>query len=113
MAIVNMTQAKVDKYENNEKAWEYEDSLAAPSNGNTVLVPAGINGISVTLDITAGSGKIQTTTDLLATVKTGTPVWIDWPLGVVAADTQDWVRPVAAIRQVNAAGTTKMKLRAQ
>lgn len=99
--------------ETNELGWEYSETLASPGNGKSVLLPNGCNGLSLTLSVTAGSGKIQTTTDLLENIHSGTAVWVDWLVGTVTVTTQDYCKPVSAIRQVNVSGTTKLMLRAQ
>ena len=116
MAIKYMTRVHIPEYEvvikNN--AWEYDDQLSSPGNGNTVIVPAGVTVISVTLGITTGSGKIQTTTNLLDDVISNTGiVWQDWDDGVVTDNTQDYTSAVTAIRQVNVSGTSRMMLRGQ
>jgi len=115
MAIKNMVRIRTDYTETiKNEAWEYSEELSAPANGDTVIIPEDVQNISVTLVVTAGSGKIQATTDLLATVESGTGVtWVDWDHGVVTATTQDVAKPVTALRQVNVSGTTKLVMRAQ
>lgn len=96
-------------------AWEKEIDLAAPGNSDWLLIPDEVQGLSVTLSFSGGgSGKVQTTTDVLNTVKTGSPVTVDWPAGEVSSTTQDFCVPVTAIRlvQINA-GTAKMTVRCQ
>jgi hypothetical protein len=96
-------------------AWEKEVNLVASGNSDWILVPDEVQGLSVTLSFTGGgSGKMQSTTDKLDTVKNGSPVAVDWPLGEVSSNTQDFCLPVTAIRavQINA-GTLKMTARAQ
>jgi hypothetical protein len=96
-------------------AWESEINLAAPGNSDWILIPDEVQGLSVTLSFAGGgTGKVQTTTDILNTVKSGSPIVVDWPAGEVGVTTQDFCVPVTAIRlvQVNA-GTAKMTARCQ
>lgn len=118
MAIKYMTSVHISDYEGTNislKGWEYQDVLSTASNGDTVIIPENIKNISATLEITSGSGKIQTTTSLLNDVinNPGSVVWVDWDMGVISTTEQDSCLPVTAIRQVNVSGTTKMILRAQ
>jgi len=101
--------------EQEEKAWEYTETLASPGNGVSIIIPAGCNNISVTLWCdAASSGKVQTSNSLLGTVKAGTSeVWVDWTLGTVSTTSQDSCVPVTAIRHVNVSGTTKIEVRMQ
>jgi hypothetical protein len=110
-----MQLAPIEKGERDTYAWEYEDELESAGDGDSVLIPDDVQSVIVTLIPTAGTGKIQSTSDKLDTVKNdpGSVTWIDWDLGVVAVPTQDKCDPPTAIRQVNATGTTKMTVRAQ
>ena len=117
MAIVNMTNVGV-KGEKGQFAWEYEDDVSSVTEGDTIIIPGGVVGIAVTLDIGAAcTAKVQTTTDKIQDVinEKATVTWVDWDAGAVIADTQDYCKPVTAIRLVQTIGTnkTKMKLRAQ
>ncbi len=97
-------------------AFEYDDTLTSAINGNSVIIPTNINKGAVTLQITGGgSGKIQTTTNLLQDViDDNGVVWVDWDSGTVAATTQDILEvAVTAIRQVNVSGNSRMMLRFQ
>ena len=95
-------------------AWEYDEELTVPSNGKALIIPTTIKGISVTLKITDGSGKIQSTVSSLDKVLAETDVeWVDWDSGEIAGTTSDVSAPVTAIRQVNTSGTTRLLLRAQ
>ena len=114
MAIVYMTKVNVPQGEDFESAWEYETAaVATAGNGDSVMCPDGVAGISATLEVTAGTGSIETTTSSYADVIAGTAVWVAWAAGTIAATAQNWVRPVTAFRMVNATGTTKMTARAQ
>lgn len=116
MAVAYMTSVNINTYDPNIKSisFEYEDVITGgAANGVSVLVPNNIKSIQTTLIISAGSGKIQTTTSSVAKVIAGTATWFDWIKGVIAATDQDSCKPVAAIRQVNISGTTTMQLRTQ
>ena len=96
-------------------AWEHEISLIAPGNSAWVLIPDQINRIDVTLSFTGGSsGKMQTTTEKIDTIKNGLPIAIDWPFGSIDVSRSESCKPVSAIRAVQeAAGTMKVTIRAQ
>ena len=116
MAIAYMTSVHIQNYEGkniNIDAWEYEDTLSSAIDGSSVIVPENIKNLSVTLQISAGSGKVQTTTSKLEDVLNNNAVWVDWDNGVVTSTTQDSCVPITAIRQVNVSGTTKLLVRAQ
>jgi hypothetical protein len=115
MGYQNLDVAKINLGDEKKFAWEKQIDLIAPGNSDWLLVPDEVAGLTATLSFTAGgSGKIQTTTDKVDTVKTGSPVAVDWPLGEVSSSTQDFCVPVTAIRavQINA-GTLKMTVRTQ
>ena len=115
MANKKMTRVSTDYKEAiKNEAWEYSEELTSAVNGDTVIIPEDVKNIAVTLVITAGSGKVQTTTDLLDTVLSGTGVtWVDWDKGLVSLTTQDTVFPVTAHRVVNVSGITKLIMRGQ
>ena len=117
MAIKYMNDVQINQYTPSRAidAYDYSDELTSASNGDTVIIPATITGITVTLEIDTGNGKVQASTtpvnEILADENNA--VWVDWDSGTVTVNTQDRVSPVSAIRQVNGAGTTKLTLRAQ
>lgn len=98
-----------------DRSFEKEIELSAPGNSNWINIPEKIFGISVTISFTGGaSGKIQTSTDLIYTIQTGTPVPVDWPFGVVSETISKRCRPVSGMRAVQvAAGTMKVTMRGQ
>jgi hypothetical protein len=115
MAILSMTQVPVQG-EASELAWEAEDSLAGAGNGKAIIVPDGVNQLAVTLAITSGSAKVQTTTDKINAVEQekATVTWVDWDAGEVSATRADVCAPVTALRLVQTtAGATALKVRAQ
>jgi hypothetical protein len=115
MAWLMMDVAPIQEGNPQSFAWEKEVDLAAGGNSDSILIPDDVKSFSVTVSFAGGgTGKVQTTTDKVATVKAGTATWVDWDLGVVAATTQDNAQPVTAVRavQVNP-GTMKLTARAQ
>lgn len=115
MAWKKMLIAPVEQTINNSVAYEIEENLIAASNSDSILIPGGIQNIAVTISFTGGAtGKVQTTTDKINTVKNGSPDWVDWDIGVVGATRQDVSVPVTAIRAVQVTpGTMKMTARVQ
>jgi len=114
--VVYMNPVFISQYETQltyVRAWDYKsDALAAPGDGDAVLIPPGSLDVQVTLIPTAGSGKIQATYDPYADVLADPDAvnWVDWDAGVVAAITQDSVKGPSAIRQVNVSGSTVMTI---
>jgi len=108
MQVVNVTNGGARPF-----AFEYQESKAAVGNGTSILIPDDVKSVAVILDVTAGTGSIQTTTDSVAKVKAGTATWITWSYGTVGVDTAAVFSPVTAIRMVNASGTTELLVRAQ
>jgi len=107
------TRAK-NNDENEQKAWEYTETLTETGNGEWVLTQNGIENIGVTLKVTAGSGKIQHTHSTKEEIAAGTETAIDWEDGVVTSSTAStFFNSVRAIRQVNTSGTTKLEYYAQ
>ncbi len=96
-------------------SFEYEILLSAAGESDWVLIPDKIRSISVTLSFTGdASGKIQTTTDGVNTVKNGSPTECDWPFGEVNSISSQVCRPVTAMRAVmSGTGTLKVSMRAQ
>jgi len=97
-------------------AFEYEESLSSSGNGDWLLIPDDMSGISVTVQASGGAtAKVQTTIDPLSVVKSGTGITaVDWDYGEVTTPTQDYAMPVTAIRLVQSgSGTTKMTVRCQ
>lgn len=100
---------------NHRQAYEKTVSLDAAGYSAAILIPQDVSIVSVSLVVASGgTGIVQTTTDSITTVKTGTVSWIDWPSGTVAVNTTDVCYPVTAVRcqQVHA-GTVSLSVRAQ
>lgn len=113
MAIKYMTTVDPYSIQKDYRDWEYDTGdLASAGNGDTIIIPNGVNIINVVLEITAGSGKIQTTCNKLADVISDTDVvWLDWPFGTISATAQDsFDGRVTAVRMVNATGTTRLMI---
>lgn len=115
MAVVYMTRVTISTYEDNvnNQGWEYKDTKASTGNGNSIIIPTCVKKISLTLEMTSGSGKVQTTTSKLADVVGGTEAWVDWTSGSVSANTREVFDPVTAVRLVNTSGTIYLSVRAQ
>lgn len=108
----NMKKVSVQG-ESHKHAWEFKEILSSSGNGEWVLIPAGVEGVSETLKIAAGEGKIQRTTSPIADIENSIEVAIDWDKGSIVATDTDVSYPSTAIRQVNVSGTTTLLLRAQ
>ena len=91
---------------------EFAEDLAGAVNGSVFYVPAYANGVACTLQVIAGTAKLQSTTDTLEQVTSGAAIWVDWPSGAVAVTTQDYVRNVTALRGVSVSGSCRVMLRA-
>lgn len=99
MGWQELKQAQVLSGDAKWPAWEGEIDLSAPGFSDWLLIPDKIQNVSVTITFTLGAtGKVQTTTDIVSTIKTGTPLAIDWPFGVVGVDTQKACYPPSGIR---------------
>ena len=107
-------QVAPTKGEEKKSAYEKLISLAAAGNSAWVLIPRGISFITYVVSVAGVTAKVQFTNSLVSTVKSGSPVAIDWPPGDVAVNTSDASRPVTAARLVQTgAGTSKLEVRAQ
>lgn len=118
MAVDYMIPVNIKKYQGNintKDGFEYKSAvLDSAGNGVSILIPTQIQNISVALILGGSStGKVQTTISPLQDVLDDTAIWFDWDAGVVSASTVDVAKPVTAIRQVNASGTTQLLMRAQ
>jgi hypothetical protein len=115
MAYKNMNVAPTRDGGEKGFAFEATDSLAAVSNGVSILIPDDINNINVVVELAAGaSAKVQYTNNTVSEVKAGTETWIDWGAGAIAITTDDVFYPCTAIRLVQTfAGTCTLKVRAQ
>jgi hypothetical protein len=109
----DMNAAQVDYSIGQDRSWEKQIILKAVSISDWIIIPEKIKIIDVTVSFTGGaSGKIQTSTDLVDTVKNGSPVPIDWPFGTVSSDQSRSCKPVTAMRAVQeAAGEMKLTMR--
>lgn len=96
-------------------AFEYEENLSSPGNGESLLIPDDIASIVVTVSFSGGaSGRVEATSDKLQTVKDDLSKWVSWVSGDVSITTQDVAYPPTSLRMVQlSAGTMKMTVRAQ
>jgi hypothetical protein len=96
-------------------AYELEVSLATAGNSEWVIVPRGTDTVTITVVCTGGAtAKIQTSTDTVYTVKSGTPTPVDWGAGATTGPLTEYTIRVTAWRLVQiGAGTAKAKATAQ
>jgi len=92
---------------------EIYNTRAAADGGDIYLIPDGLRrGVSVVLQVSSGSGKIQYSTSpryLFKNANTlSSVVWVDWSNGVVAVNTQNQFGPISAIRINNTSGSQTM-----
>lgn len=88
---------------------EIDTTLSTGSAGDWYEIPVGFRGISYTIIPTAGSGKLQYTTDTRANVKSGAAIANDAPEGLVTAQYADWMHgEVTAIRLYRVTGTVRL-----
>jgi hypothetical protein len=112
MAIKYMTRVHISEYtdiiENSD--WLYTDTLTSAGNGDKVIMPTKLSYITMVLIVSGGgTGKIQVAFDSEEEIIAGNETWFDWNDGEVTANTFDtYTGPVRGVRQVNAAGTTKL-----
>ena len=107
-------QVAPTKGEEKKSAYEKSLPLAAAGNGAWILIPRGVSVISYVVAPVGCTVKVQFTNSPVATVKSGSPIAIDWPSGDVAVNTSDASRPVTAARLVQTgAGSSTLEMRAQ
>lgn len=95
-------------------AFEYEESLSSAGNGKSILIPDGINSVTVQVEPSGCTVKVQATIDKIKEIINNNAVWVDWDLGDVTSNSQDACIPPSAIRLVQLnAGNSKIKVRAQ
>ena len=115
MAYSEMSVAPALQNNARKFAFEYSETLVAPGNGTSILVPAGVATVSVQVDFSNnGTGKVQTTVSSVAIVKAGTAIWGDWDAGTVSTHYEDVCVPVTAVRLVQVGtGSATISVRAQ
>lgn len=115
MSWKEMEVAPVAQGEITQFAYEFVVELSSVAVSDWIIVPTGINIVTVTLSVgSGGKGKVQTSTDGVLIVKDGSPIAVDWDFGEVDENTQDAGLPPTAIRLSQTfAGTTKLTVRAQ
>ncbi len=118
-AVSGNQQVGVMFYPNNQAtnhAYEYKGPLiAAPGNGDAVVVPPDIQAVSLIFHQTSsGTGHLEVTASPVADVLAGTAIWFT-PTGgaTLSADTMIQVTAVSAVRIVNASNNTQLMVRAQ
>ena len=114
MALQYATGSVESNPRKGEAIYETKETLAAPANGNTLLLPdetGSYESVLISLVVTAGTGKVQFTLSNRNDVIAGNAVWYDWDDGVVSGNTNDVLFHASAFRQVNASGTTTIEIR--
>lgn len=94
----------------NQRRFEYTESLNSAGIGNVIICPPNVKGETVTLEVIAGSGKVELSTDPLNIVLAGSGIFTDWSAATVTSTTQTYIAPITALRMVNVSGTTKIKV---
>lgn len=107
MAYEKMIPASADNPCFPHGHYKASETLSSPGTGDWILVESGIKQINIDYIITAGEGYIEATNDYDGVIA-GTAVGFKWSAGNVTANTQETAVGVAAIRQVNVSGTTKV-----
>ncbi len=105
MAIARMVKAE-GPYSEGRGVWEYKET-GVTGNGDSMLTPSKQNSVSVTVEPSGGSAKVQATTNPLADVEADTATWVDWSAGEVTEVTQGVCKPCTAVRVVVVSGTAK------
>lgn len=115
MGWENMEVAQINTGYQRQVAFEKEINLTGVSVSNWIIIPDQIQKIDVTISFSGGAtGKIQTSTDKVNVVKTGSPVLIDWPFGTVSENIARACKPVTAMRGVQeTSGDMKLTMRTQ
>lgn len=107
MALKNLSKRIVGN------GFEYTEVIATGATGNTVLIPPFEKGNNLTCRIIcgAGTGKIQTTTSLDASVVAGTETWDDHPDGNQTGTFSDVLTgQVTGIRAVSISGEITLEV---
>ena len=123
-AWVFMSKAQIGSFsQQGSVAYDYKVTITSTETtkvGEWILIPGGVQSISVTLAPQTPSlgttAKVQTTTDPTYVVQLDTTntTAIDWDDGVVGTTVSEVCSPVTAIRLVQtSSGTTTLSIRAQ
>lgn len=115
MATINLQVAKTEYSRGEPRKWEREIVLDTPGESEWIIIPEQVDIISITVSFTGGAtGKIQTTTERVYIVKTGSPLAEDWSYGVVSVSFTKTCKPCSAIRAVMIhSGTMKITIISQ
>jgi hypothetical protein len=88
----------------------YEKTYSSGTNQEAIYLP-DMQGASVTLTISSGSGSIQGTDSPPDIIEAGTASWVSWSFGTVSATQGALVTGYTAIRAVLASGSVKISVR--
>lgn len=98
------------------RAYEYAGAvIAAPGNGEAVLVPPEVEAVTLVFhSIAGGTGHLEVSCSPKSDVDAGTAIWFT-PTGgaTLSADTMIQIPPCTAFRIVNASNSTQLFARAQ
>jgi len=98
------------------RSWEKEIILVSPGVSQWAFVPELINGVQCTIIPSGGAtGAVETTTDLIDSIRNRLETADEWPWGVVNSKQSHSVRPPSAIRlkMVGAGTSLKLTMRGQ
>ena len=112
---VDLQVAKTDYSRGEPRAFEINITFDSPGFSEWIIIPEQIATIAVTVSFqSGGTGRIQSTTDKVYDIKTGTPTEVDWPFGVVEDTFQAVCDPPSAIRaELVTPGIMTLTIRAQ
>jgi len=115
MGWINMDVAPVQEGGAKEYAFEKTISLSSATSTDSILIPDDVQNISVTASASGTTITVYSTTDTVATVKSGSGItWVAWNAGAIATATGTVYSPVTAIKATQAgAGSSKIMIRAQ
>lgn len=97
-------------------AFEYSESLAAAGETKLVLIPDGIQNVSISAEGADGASVVvYSSVDTIDTIKLGTGItWIAWSAGSITSAVGAVFNPVTAIKMIQTGtGSSKLSMRAQ
>jgi hypothetical protein len=102
-------------FNENKDAYEAYVSLTGVGNSIWIGIPASVQQISCTLEVSGGAkAKLQHTISNFWEVEAGSETAVDWDSGEVLQNISDVASPVTAIRLVQiTSGSSKLTMRAQ
>jgi len=110
MTTTNLTERPIFAI---QKGYQYTETIAGETTGDSVIIPALIAGKNITCRLICGAntGKVQTTTSVDSAVAAGTATWVDWALGdVTLTKTDVTTGPITGIRGVSVSGEVTLEV---